>query len=127
MSVKNCCFGLIIPQKDTRLNQKPIKSITSSSHLSSKKVFSVICEDGENQTQTVASNCPNNKAISNVGGPGTLIPVTGRKWNTMVGLFGIRNQRRLLDTGSGLDKKHGSYERYLARKVGWNLKRQYNS
>ena len=111
--------------KNHSLNQKPFKPITSSSHLSSKKVFSVICEDGENQTQTVASNCLNNKAISNVGGPGTLNPVRGSDV-TMIGLFGIRNHRRLFDTGYGLDKKHGSYERYLARKVGWNLKRQYN-
>tara|TARA_B100001142_G_C13790493_1_gene444710 strand:+ start:41 stop:424 length:384 start_codon:yes stop_codon:yes gene_type:complete len=126
MSVKNCCFGLIIPQKNHNLNQKPFKSITSSSHLSSKKVFSVICQDGENQTQTVASNCLNNKAISNVGGPGNLTPKRGSDV-TMIGLFGIRKQRRIFDTGYGLDKKHGSYERYLARKVGWNLKRQYNT
>ena len=64
------------------------------------KAFTVIKEDAENQTQIVENTCPNNKGISNVGGPGTL-------------------------NGSGLDKKHGSYDRYLARKVGWVLKRQH--
>ena len=91
------------------VNVKPTKSITASSFISAKKAFTVIREDGENQTQTLVGSfapplfgkiCYNNKGISNVGGPGTL-------------------------NGSGLDKKHGSYERYLARKVGWNLKRQY--
>lgn len=90
------------------VNAKPTKSITASSFISAKKAFTVIREDGENQTQTqlpyqlilFGKECYNNKGISNVGGPGTL-------------------------NGSGLDKKHGSYERYLARKVGWNIKRQY--
>ncbi len=91
------------------VNVKPTKSITASSFISAKKAFTVIREDAENQTQTIVGSmtpeeygkqCYNNKGISNVGGPGTL-------------------------NGSGLDKKHGSYDRYLARKVGWNLKRQY--
>jgi len=124
MSVKNCCNGLIIAQKNHLLNQKPFKSTSSSSHISTKKVFTVIHQDGENQTQTTINSCYNNKGISNVGGPGNLTPKGGSDV-TMIGLFGIRNHRRLFDTGSGLDKKHGSYERYLARKVGWNLKRQY--
>ncbi len=124
MSVKNCCNGLIIARKNHLLNQKPFKSTSSSSHISTKKVFTVIREDAENQTQAVGSNCLNNKAISNVGGPGNLTPASYSDV-TMIGLFGIRKKRRTFDTGSGLDKKHGSYDRYLARKVGWNLKRQY--
>jgi hypothetical protein len=81
-------------------NKKPDKPLQSSSFTYSKKAFAVIKEDGENQTQITENTCPNDKAISNVGGPGTL-------------------------NGSGLDKKHGSYDRYLARKVGWVLKRQH--
>jgi len=81
-------------------NDKPKKSTDASSFIYSKKAFTVIKEDAENQTQITENTCPNNKGISNVGGPGTL-------------------------NGSGLDKKHGSYDRYLARKVGWVLKRQH--
>ena len=44
---------------------------------------------------------------------------------TMIGLFGIRKKRRLFDTGSGLDKKHGSYDRYLARKKGWIFRNEF--
>ena len=81
-------------------NEKSKKPISASSFVYYKKAFTVIKEDAENQTQITENTCPNNKGISNVGGPGTL-------------------------NGSGLDKKHGSYDRYLARKVGWVLKRQH--
>ncbi len=81
-------------------NKKSEKPLRSSSFIYSKKAFAVIKEGGENQTQITENTCPNNKGISNVGGPGTL-------------------------TGSGLSKKHGSYDRYLAGKVGWVLKRQH--
>ena len=37
---------------------------------------------------------------------------------------GLRNKRRLIDTGKRSDKKHNSYARYLARKKGWVLRNQ---
>ena len=42
----------------------------------------------------------------------------------MITLHGLRNKRRLIDTGKGIDKKHNSYDRYLARKTGWVLRNQ---
>ena len=106
------------------MNSKPKKSTNSSSYIYSKKTFAVTKNDAENQNNIVSNNCPNNKGISNVGGPGDKIPASYSDV-TMIGLFGIRKKRRTFDTGSGLDKKHGSYDRYLARKTGWVLRRQY--
>tara|TARA_B100001029_G_C15000517_1_gene417771 strand:+ start:239 stop:562 length:324 start_codon:yes stop_codon:yes gene_type:complete len=106
------------------MNSKPKKSTSSSSYIFSKKSFTVTKNDAENQSIIVSNNCPNNKGISNVGGPGNFTPA-GYSDVTMIGLFGIRKKRRTFDTGSGLDKKHGSYDRYLARKTGWVLRNQY--
>ena len=53
-------------------NEKSKKPISASSFVYYKKAFTVIKEDAENQTQITENTCPNNKGISNVGGPGTL-------------------------------------------------------
>jgi len=102
------------------MNSKPNKSIESSSYIHSKKSFTVTKNDAQNQTNIVSANCPNNKGISNVGGPGDKIPAKNDKCCTIKG-----NKGRVTDSGSGVDKKHGSYDRYLARKTGWVLRRQY--
>jgi|UniRef100_A0A6C0IRL0 hypothetical protein len=102
-------------------------NISSSHYTSSKKNLTVIKKDGENQTQIVENNCTNNKGISNVGGPGDKTQAISKN-NTylMSGVSGLSNKRRLLVSGSGVDKKHGSYNRYLARKVGWAINKQHN-
>ena len=102
------------------MNSKPKKSTNSSSYIYSKKSFAVTKNDAENQNNIVSNNCPNNKGISNVGGPGDKIPAQNDKCCTIKG-----NKGRVTDNGSGVDKKHCSYDRYLARKTGWVLRRQY--
>jgi hypothetical protein len=104
----------------TLINSKPAKSSSSSSYIFSKKSFAVTKNDAENQSIIVSNNCPNNKGISNIGGPGDKIPAKNDKCCTIKG-----NKGRVTDNGSGVDKKHGSYERYLARKTGWVLRNQY--
>jgi|TARA_B100000925_G_scaffold126521_1_gene94522 hypothetical protein len=115
----NSCHGLIIYPSDTRLNEKQSK-LSSSHHTQHKKILNVIrSNDGENQTQTVNNNCPNNKQISNVGGPGDRVQSI-----PTVCCFGTKQKNRLIDRNPGVDVKHNSYERYLARKKGYIFQQQ---
>ena len=103
------CSGADI-KRDVRLNQKLFK-LNSSHHILNKKALTVInngkeySEDQNNQGKPVL-------CVTNVGGPGTL----------KTPMFRFNNKMR--ENNMGLDKKHGSYERYLARKRGWNLLNQ---
>jgi len=116
MSICNNSFPLLVcPNssniKDPNENQKQYR--TSSSHyLDNKKALTVIGPSGNiirAQNQSVPTN---NKCVSNIGGPGDNIPALETR-----GL--VRAARK--NDNSGVDRKHGSYERYLARKRGWNI------
>lgn len=99
------CFGRLT-KRDLRLNQKQYK-LSSSEHQENKKALSVInngFEYAENQNVFgTFLGCP-----TNVGGPGL-------KHSSM-----FRFNDKMLEKTEGLDKKHGSYTRYLLRKKGWN-------
>ena len=99
------CFGRLT-KRDLRLNQKQYK-LSSSEHQENKKALSVInngFEYAENQNVFgTFLGCP-----TNVGGPGL-------KHSSM-----FRFNNKMFEKTKGLDKKHGSYTRYLLRKKGWN-------
>lgn len=92
---------------DPRKNQKQYR-LSSSHHLENKVSLTVINNGksfAENQNnQDNASLC-----VTNVGGPGDYLS----------NMFRFNN--KMYENNSGLDKKHGNYSRYLARKKGWNL------
>jgi len=108
-------------------NVRPMKT-QSSDNIDFKKCMEVTTAHSENQNFEIDAvkydRCHLNKGISNIGGPGNFTPASYSDV-TMIGLFGIRKKRRTFDTGSGLDKKHGSYDRYLARKKGWIFRNEF--
>ena len=121
--LNNNCFGDIFKPRDPRLNDKKFKK-KASSFVMSRKLLAVTKEQAENQTTKVNNNCPSNLQITNTGGPGNKTDKESTNKTTMQptgvhGISGLRTKRRLLDTGKGIDKKHNSYDRYLARKKGW--------
>ena len=115
----NSCHGSIVNIPDTRLNKKESK-VSSSLHTQHKKILNVIrSNDGHHQTQIVNNNWPNNKQITNVGGPGDFIQSTPPIYYSKNML-----KNRLVDRKPGVDVKHNSYERYLARKKGYVFQQQ---
>ena len=115
----NSCNGSIANIPDPRLN-KPQNKLNSSMHTQHKKILNVIrANDGEDQTQKTNFNCPNNKQITNVGGPGDRV-----KSVPIVCCVGSKQKNRLVNKRSGVDVKHNSYERYLARKKGYVFQQQ---
>ena len=86
---------------------------SSSEHLFNKKAFLVSSKVGE-------SAIPKN--LNQAGGPGDLTRAVQKRGGTFsfgIGKKSIRN--RLNYSGNvkgGVDKKHNSYARFLARKVG---------
>ena len=93
-----------------RENQKQYR--LSSSHNLENKVSLTVINNGkdfaENQHNT--NNAPH--CVTNIGGPG----------DNLSNMFRFNN--KMYENNSGLDKKHSSYSRYLARKKGWNLLNQ---
>lgn len=115
----NSCHGSTINIPDTRLNQKHDK-ISSSLHTEHKKIINVIqSNNGEGQNITVNNNCPDNKQITNVGGPGDSVKSIPPAYfsNNLL-------KNRTVVKQSGVDVKHNSYERYLARKKGYIFQQQ---
>lgn len=103
------CIGERIAPKNPKLNQKQYK-MSSSSYLMEKKAFTVI-NNGNDAAEN--QNTPDsNKCVTNVGGPGDAIQ----------SLLVFNN--KIKENSIGLDKKHGNYDRYLARKRGWNTIQQ---
>ena len=107
---------LVCPNASSRLhpmkNQKQHR-ISSSHFLDLKKSLTVIGPSGnimraQNQNEPTNSN----KCVSNIGGPGDHTPALESR--------GLVRAHRSTDK-EGVDQKHGSYERYLARKRGWNI------
>ncbi len=121
----NCCFGDIFQPRDPRLNDKKYKQ-KSSTETITRKILAVTKEQAENQTTKANNNCPSNLQITNTGGPGNKVEKQSNNKTFMMSgnVNGLRNKRRLIDTGKGIDKKHNSYARYLARKKGWVLRNQ---
>lgn len=118
MSV-NSCHGTSVSIPDTRLNQKQ-DGVSSSLHTQHKKILNVIQSNGgQGQNIKVNNNCPNNQESSNVGGPGDLLQST-----PPIYFSGNRLNDRLVSRKPGIDRKHGSYERYLARKKGYVFQNQ---
>ena len=121
----NCCFGDIFQPRDPRLNDKKYKEKASTKTFD-RKILAVTKEQAENQTTKANNNCPSNLQITNTGGPGNKVEKQSSNKTFMMSgnVNGLRNKRRLIDTGKGIDKKHNSYARYLARKNGWVLRNQ---
>ena len=102
------CSGKDI-KKDLTLNQKEYK-LSSSQHTDNKIAMAVI-----NNGNTVAQNqnTPDvNYCVTNVGGPGDNV--------SSLLVF----NKKMPENSRGVDKKNGSYARYLARKRGWNTIKQ---
>ncbi len=104
------CNGFTLTKKNPKTNQKQY-SVSSSSYLDSKKALAVI---GPSGNMMLAQNqaTPVGKCVSHVGGPGDKIPA--------LETYGLVRAARTNDK-VGVDVKHGSYARYLARKRGWNI------
>jgi len=121
----NCCFGDIFQPRDPRLNNKKYKQKASTKTLD-RKILAVTKEQAENQTTKANNNCASDLQITNTGGPGNKVSTLSNNKSFMMSgnVNGLRNKRRLIDTGTGIDKKHNSYDRYLARKKGWVLRNQ---
>ena len=104
------CNGQFIKPFDTRLNVRKGK-MSSSSHIDEKKALTVLGASGEH----ISLNGP---CRSDVGIVGDIIPsVTKCCYKP-----GVKGRIRGISTG--VDKKHGSYDRYLARKKGLNIIQQ---
>ena len=104
------CNGETVAVKNPKNNQKQFR-ISSSAYLDNKKALTVLGPSG-NMMLSQGQNNPVNKCVSNVGGPGDKVPALHTH-----GL--LRAYRK--NNKEGVDRKHGSYERYLARKRGWNI------
>ena len=93
-------------------NQKQFR-LTSSSYVDRKKALTVLGPSGNlmlAQGQAAATN--NNKCVTQIGGPGDKVASIEKR-----GLVRVHHG----NSNAGVDRKHGSYERYLARKRGWNI------
>ena len=114
MKKKTLCFTSSC-KKAKYTHEKIYKrsALSSSHHLYHKKKFVTSRMLGE-------ASCP--KRFSAAGGPGNLTRAIQKKG----GLFSLGYSKRSIkgrlahlgNSNGGLDKKHNSYNRYLARKVG---------
>jgi hypothetical protein len=104
------CNGQSIKPSDLRLNVRKVK-MSSSSHIDEKKALSVLGASGE----YISLNGP---CRSDVGLVGDITPSV-TKCCYKSGFMG-----RIQGRGTGVDKKHASYDRYLARKKGLNIIQQ---
>lgn len=117
-TVLNSCTGGIIPPNDLRQNHKKTR-ITSSSYTDLKKCLIMTKTKANNQSAFNMDKVTNNDVDitmggpTNIGGPGDFT-LSIQKCCRRPGLKG-----RLQKISTGVDKKHGSFERYLARKKGW--------
>lgn len=105
----NSCLGAKNSYKDLRLNQKQLKQ-SASGYTQEKVAFTVInngADTAQNQNTPTSQKC-----VSNVGGPGDNISSL------------LTFNKKILENSVGVDRKHGSYDRYLARKKGWNFIKQ---
>jgi hypothetical protein len=118
MSLCNGMNPLLSCNGDTPIIKNPIKNqkqfrMSSSSYIDRKKALSVLGPSGNlmlAQGQVNPTN--NNKCVTKIGGPGDKVPAIEKRGFVRV-IHG--------NSDAGVDRKHGSYERYLARKRGWNI------
>ena len=103
-----CGVTRVIVNSDNRQNEKKYKQ-AASSFTDLKKCLEVTNVKAEGQQSTIST--PNGP--SNIGGPGDRVHSVNQITYSRSGFLS-----RLLGRGTGVDKKHGSYERYLARKKG---------
>ena len=106
------CGGDKVVIKNPIKNQKQFR-MSSSSYVDRKRALTVLGPSGnlmlaQNQKDPVN----NNKCVTHIGGPGDKIPAIETR-----GLVRVHHG----NSDTGVDTKHGSYERYLARKRGWNI------
>lgn len=106
--ISKCSGGDL--KRNLRLNQK--QSRLSSSEHTTDIVSLTVINNGKDYAEK--QNNRNNPylCLTNVGGPG----------DHLSSMFRFNNKMR--ENTNGLDKKHSSYHRYLARKKGWNLLNQ---
>lgn len=106
------CNGVVAEIKNPKNNQKQFR-ISSSSYLDTKKALAVLGPSGNLMlAQGQAAPTNNNKCVTQIGGPGDKVAAIETR-----GLVAVAH----VNSGKGVDRKHGSYDRYLARKRGWNI------
>ena len=108
---KNKCVSKRV--KYGKINNRVRKS--SSEYLFNKKASVVSNMVGEAATPS---------HLNQAGGPGNLTRATQKRGGTFsfgIGLQSVQNRLRY-NGGKGVDKKHNSYARFLARKVGGVLR-----
>jgi hypothetical protein len=108
----NYCFGQLMLFRDTRLNNKSDKR-SASYNTNLMGTLTTIKAEAQDQNFS-AANCP-----TNAGGPGDKVVSVPTKCCVKQGI-----KQRLVNKRPGVDQKHGSYTRYLARKKGSVLKKQ---
>ena len=116
------CHGQKNVYADLRQNNRTLR-MDSSHHISEKKAFTLLGGLFRNKEAQGQNNADANHCVTNVGGPGDKVEsVTNKCCNSTGYKHSITN--RIHGNGKGVDQKHGSYERYLARKRGWNIIQQ---
>ena len=106
--ISKCSGGDL--KRNLRLNQK--QSRLSSSEHTTDIVSLTVINNGKDYAEKQNNRNNSYLCLTNVGGPG----------DHLSSMFRFNNKMR--ENTNGLDKKHSSYHRYLARKKGWNLLNQ---
>jgi len=101
-------------------NSKNFRTYASSFTLLKKSLTTV---------QPIPNNLPSNlnagtpsTSYTNTGGPGDAVKSVPIIIN--MATSGIKSRLNVKATQTGVDVKHNSYERYLSRKRGWNMRCQ---
>ena len=106
--ISKCSGGDL--KRNLRLNQK--QSRLSSSEHTTDIVSLTVINNGKDYAEKQHNKNNPYLCVTNIGGPG----------DHFSSMFRFNNKMR--ENTNGLDKKHSSYHRYLARKKGWNLLNQ---
>ena len=114
----NYCFGQLMSFKNTKLNAPAVRDQASGYTQLKAALTTVKASTKPQDVNELSANCP-----TNVGGPGDNVASQNTTCCVSVG-FNRAVKNRLRGNETGVDQKHGSYERYLLRKKGWVLKNQ---
>ena len=114
-TVINSCNGGTNPRQTHPLKNEKKYNLRGSTYTDLKKCLTVTKTLGNKQSsfQTSVVNSTTTGGPTNIGGPGDFT-LSIQKCCKASG-----KKARLRKYAVGVDKKHGSFERYLARKKGW--------
>ena len=116
------------PQTDASYNlyqTNVIGGIYNSKNFRTSSASFTLLKKALTTVQPIPNNLPSNLnsgegGPSNVGGPGdqiTSVPII-----TNMATSGLKTRLNVKASQTGVDIKHNSYERYLARKRGFNMR-----